>query len=135
FIGGIKMNMKKEPAKADPTQNNYITDKAKRLSRFSGLVHDLIDEHHIEDVRVRDFELEFLIDNLTTFYKESEGCHVTLERNSNEDLPYVANFYVYSIKFAIELNDSDLQEFRKLFKQEEYTDRLTRDIYDMTIKE
>src|SRR5699024_2709703 len=57
------------------------------------------------------------------------------ERNNNDKLPYVASFYVYSIKFAIELSDSDLQEFRKLFKPEEYTDRLTRDVYDMTIKE
>src|SRR5690625_2763459 len=122
FNGGIKMNTKKEPALADYTHFNNITEKAKKLRHVSKHVLAMFgSDTSIYDVNVVGTELEFLMDNLEEFYEESEGCHVYLERNDDEEFPYKAFFRLYNTRFAIKLNNIDLTLFKRLFAPDEYT--------------
>src|SRR5690625_3605766 len=116
------MNTKKEPVLTDPTHINNITEKAKKLRHVSKDVLAMFDcDTSIYDVTVIGTELEFLMDNLEEFYEESEGCHVYLERNDDEEFPFKAFFRLYNTRFAIKLNNIDLTLFKRLFAPEEYT--------------
>lgn len=128
------MNTKKEPVLTDPTHINNITEKAKKLRHVSKDVLAMFGgDTSIYDVNVIGTELEFLMDNLEEFYKESEGCHVYLERNDDEELPFKAFFRLYNTRFAIKL--SDLTLFKRLFSPDEYTSFINKDFYSMTVEQ
>lgn len=128
------MNTKKEPAAADHTHINNITKNAKKLRHVSKDVLAMFDgDTSIYDVNVIGTELEFLMYNPEEFYEESEGCHVYLERNDDEEFPYKAFFRLYNTRFAIKL--SDLTLFKRLFAPDEYTSFINKDIYSMTVEQ
>src|SRR5690625_207481 len=131
------MSIKKEPAIADPTQYNYITKVAKRLRNAKTSVLDMLSHPAISDVNIKGGEFEFMIDDFETFYEESEGCHIYIEHHDSDskEFPYKAFFRLYNNRFAILLTHVEVNKLRNLLNKEDYTDRVSKDVYSMTVGE
>jgi len=131
------MSIKKEPAIADPTQYNYITKVAKRLRNAKTSVLDMLSHPAISDVGIKGGEFEFMIEDFEAFYEESEGCHIYIEHHDSDskEFPYKAFFRLYNNRFAILLTHEEVNKLRNLLNKEDYTDRVSKDVYGMTVGE
>src|SRR5690625_2117006 len=133
-IGGKQMSIKKEPAIADPSQYNYITIVAKWLRNAKKSVLDMFSHTVISDVNMKGGEFEFMIEDFEAFYEESEGCHIYIEHHDSDskEFPYKAFFRLYHNRFAILLTHQEVNKLRSLLNKDDYTDRVSKDVYGMT---
>src|SRR5690625_4131724 len=129
------MSIKKEQAYAHSPQYNHITKVAKRLRNAKTSVLDMLSHPVISDVNIKGGEFEFMIDDFEAFYEESEGCHIYIEHHDSDskEFPYKAFFRLYNNRFAILLTHVEVNKLRNLLNKEDYTDRVSKDVYAMTI--
>src|SRR5690625_6708500 len=78
-----------------------------------------------------------MIDDFEAFYEESEGCHIYIEHHDSDskEFPYKAFFRLYNNRFAILLTHVEVNKLRNLLNKEDYTDRVSKDVYAMTVGE
>src|SRR5690625_4704855 len=91
----------------------------------------------ISDVNIKGGEFEFMIDDFEAFYEESEGCHIYIEHHDSDskEFLYKAFFRLYNNRFAILLTHVEVNKLRNLLNKEDYTDRVSKDVYSMTVGE